>query len=134
MQIEYKLPFRRGARQRTFVTPPAEETRDRAPRAARMLALAHKLEALVRSGVVKNYVELARLGQVSPSRVSQILLLLHLAPSIQESILFVGADEGHLLTEGDLRKLAREPRWDRQRVLFEGLRVPTPVNPVIASS
>ena len=79
MQIEYKLPFRRGARQRTFATLPVGETNGRAPRAARILALAHKLEGLVRSGVVKDYAELARLGHVSPSRVSQILLLAHLA-------------------------------------------------------
>ena len=128
MQIEYKLPFRRGARQRTFVTLPLGETNGRAPRAARMLALAHKLEELVRSDVVKNYVELARLGQVSTSRVSQILLLLSLAPSIQEHVLFSGAAEAHLFTESDLRKLARQPRWDRQRVLFEDLLSPARFN------
>jgi hypothetical protein len=27
----------------------------------------------------------------------------------------------HLLTESELRRIAREPRWDRQRVLFHKL-------------
>ena len=121
MQIEYRLAFRRGARQRTFVTPPVGEASSRAPRATRMLALAHKLESLVRSGVVKDYKELARLGHISPSRVSQILLLLHLAPSIQEHVLFISATAADFITEGELRKIAREARWDRQRVLFNNL-------------
>jgi hypothetical protein len=121
MRIEYKLPFRRGHRQRTFLTPPVAQAPSRAPRIARILALAHKLDGLVQSGVVKNYGELARLGHVTPARLSQILLLLHLAPAIQEHILFASASEAHLLTEGELRKIAREPLWDRQRVLFERL-------------
>ena len=118
MQIDYRLPFRRGPRQRTFMTQPVSALSGRAPRVARILALAHKLEGLVRSGVVEDYKELAQLGHVSASRVSQILLLLHLAPSIQEHILFADAEKGHLLTEGDLRRIAREPLWHRQQVLF----------------
>ena len=121
MQIEYKLSFRRGNRQRIFLTPPAVETNGRAPRVPRILALAHKLDDLVRSGVVKDYAELARLGRVSASRLSQILGLVHLAPSIQEHILFLDTTEAHLLTEGELRRIAREPLWDRQRVLFHKL-------------
>jgi len=50
MQIEYTLPFRRGSRQRTLLTPPPRQADGRAPRLARILALAHKLEGLVRSG------------------------------------------------------------------------------------
>ena len=107
------------------MTPPVGETNSRAPRAARMLALAHKLESLVRSGAVKDQKELARLGHISPSRVSQILLLLHLAPSIQEHVLFVSATEAHLLTEGELRRIAHEARWDRQRVLYSNLLSPS---------
>jgi len=73
---------------------------------------------------VKDYAELARLGRVSASRVSQILLLLHLAPAIQETILFLDTARAHLLTEKDLHRVAREPNWDRQRVLFEKLMRP----------
>jgi transposase IS66 family protein len=105
MQIEYKLSFRWGPRQRTFLTPPVRDPDGRAPRLARMLALAHKLEGLVRSGAVKDYSELARLGHVSASRVSQILLLLYLSPPIQEQVLFLDAASAHLLTEQDLQQL-----------------------------
>jgi hypothetical protein len=83
-----------------------------------MVALAHKLDGLVRNGTAKNYRELAELGHVSPARLSQILLLLNLAPAIQEYILFLSAGEGGFITESELRNIARESRWDRQVAIF----------------
>jgi hypothetical protein len=43
---------------------------------------------LIQQGVVKDYADLARLGQVSRARITQIMNLLNLAPDIQEPILF----------------------------------------------
>ena len=83
------------------------------------MALAHKLDALVRSDAVTGYAELARLGHISPARLTQIMVLLHLAPSIQEYVLFLSASDAHFVTELSLRKIAREPRWDRQCKRFE---------------
>src|SRR5690349_5256831 len=56
----------------------------RPSRIACLLALAHRFEELVRSGTVKDYAELARLGHITRARVSQIINLLNLAPEIQE--------------------------------------------------
>ena len=83
------------------------------------MALAHRLDELVRSGAVRDYGELARVGHVSPARICQFLTLLHLAPAIQEYLLFTTAGERTPITESALRTIAREPRWDRQRELFE---------------
>src|SRR5262249_42716425 len=71
------------------------------PRIARLLALALRLDQLLKSGVLEDYRQLAELGQVSRARVSQILNLLYLAPDIQEQILFLprtrrGRDPVHL--------------------------------------
>jgi hypothetical protein len=52
------------------------------------MALALRLEKLLATGVVKDFRTLARLGHVSPARISQIMSLLHLAPDIQEALLF----------------------------------------------
>ena len=119
MKLEYTLLGRRGLPPRAFTTEPADQPYGRAPRIARLLALAQKLDGLVRSGAVKDYPEVARLGHVSAARVSQIVMLSHLAPAIQEYILFLSAGEAVLLSEKELRKIARQPRWDRQRELFE---------------
>ena len=56
------------------------------------------------------YAELARLGHVSPARLTQIMVLLHLAPSIQEYLLYLSAGDSPFITELVLRKIAREPR------------------------
>ena len=60
----------------------------RVPRISRLMGLAIKLDGLVRSGVVRNYSELAVLGNVTKARITQIMNLNLLAPSIQEQLLF----------------------------------------------
>jgi hypothetical protein len=119
MKIEFTVPFRRVFVAPALVVEPVREPEGRAPRIARLLALAHKLDAMVRSGEIAGYAQLARLGHISPARLTQIMVLLHLAPAIQEYILFLSAADARFITELGLRKIAREPRWDRQRELFE---------------
>ena len=62
---------------------------ERVPRMARLMALAIKLDGLVRSGMVKDYAALARLGRVMRARVTQVMNLTLLAPDIQEAVLFL---------------------------------------------
>jgi hypothetical protein len=119
MKINFTVPFRRVAPARIPPVTPAMEPQGRAPRIARLLALAHKLDAMVRSGEIAKYVQLARLGHISPARLTQIMVQLHLAPAIQEYVLFLSAADARFVTELGLRQIAREPRWDRQRELFE---------------
>ena len=96
-----------------------KEALTRPPRLARILALAHKLEGLVRSGKVKDFVEVARLTRVSAARIHQIVMLTHLAPAIQERILFLAPEEAAIIGEHALRKIASQVRWDRQQATFE---------------
>jgi hypothetical protein len=65
LTLEYKIPRRRGRALSAFRLRAANETLTGAPRLARMLALAHKLDGVVRAGQVKDYSELARLAHVS---------------------------------------------------------------------
>jgi hypothetical protein len=93
------------------------------PRVARLLALALRLEGLLRSGQVANYAKLARLGHVTRARVSQVMGLLHLAPDLQERLLFLprthsGRDR---LTLRQLLPIAAVTDWTRQRRLWAGL-------------
>jgi len=121
MKIEFTVPFRRVPTPRTLLVEPIPEPQGHPPRIARLVALAHKLDALVRSSAIAGYAELARLGHVSPARITQIMFLLHLAPAIQEYVLFLVAGDARFITELGLRKIAREPRWDRQCKLFDAL-------------
>src|ERR1700681_1743301 len=98
----------------------AKESSGRLPRVTRLMALAIKSEALIRTGVVRDYADLARLAHVSRARVTQIMNLLNLAPDIQEELLFLQPriaqrDEVH---ERGLRLIAKFVDWDVQRRLF----------------
>ena len=87
-----------------------ESPPERIPRAARVLALAHKWRALIRSGAVKDQAELARLVGVSRARVTQVMGLLWLAPDVQEAVLFGDVD----VDERGLRERAGEVVWPEQ--------------------
>jgi hypothetical protein len=95
----------------------------RVPRLARLLALAHKFDNLLRQKVIAHYAALARLGHVSRARISQITNLLHLAPDIQEAILFLpltvrGRDPVRLR---QLQALTQVLNWSQQRALWRQL-------------
>jgi DNA invertase Pin-like site-specific DNA recombinase len=87
----------------------------RIPRVARLLALAWRLEGMLRGGMVNRYAELAELGHVSRSRLTQIVNLLYLAPDIQEEILFLEARTASSICEKALRKICSAPDWSLQR-------------------
>jgi hypothetical protein len=123
MKLEYLLPRMHPRTAATEVIVPRQSSGGRALRVTCLLALAHRFEELVRSGDMRNYAQIARLGHVSRARISQILKLLTLAPSIQEHLLFLPSriPAYKPIHERDLRKVMREPRWDRQRELFARL-------------
>ena len=122
MKIEYALPFRRQPDVGISLGEPFVAPQGHAPRIARLVALVHQLDELVRSGAVPNYAELARLGRITPARLTQILVLAHLSPAIQECLLFLPAAEARFLPELKLRKIAREAHWERQQKMFDQLR------------
>src|SRR5262249_32149429 len=98
LTIECTVQINREQRGRKQLTANGEPPRPgpppgRVPRIARLLALAHRFEGLLRDGAVKDYAELARLGHVTRARITQVMNLLLLAPGIQEAILFLPKTE-----------------------------------------
>jgi hypothetical protein len=91
---------------------PASPPPARVPRVARVLALAHHWQGLIRSGAVSDQADLARLVGVSRARVTQVMNLLWLAPDIQEAVL-----TGMICATGEqaLRKAASQRLWSKQR-------------------
>lgn len=94
MADEHRIPFhvrvgrygkKRFVRGPSPVTPGA--THGRVPLVTRLLALAIHFSELRHQGAVENQTEMASIGRVTRARVSQIMNLVNLAPSIQEQIL-----------------------------------------------
>ncbi len=125
--VEFKVRFRNGAKgRRRMKTGEAPRPIDPGlvPRVARLLALAHKMEDMVRSGAVRDYAELARLGGVSRARVTQIMNLLLLAPDIQEAILLCASTPTTVssISEKWIRQMLQHVAWSKQRTTFRRLR------------
>jgi hypothetical protein len=94
------------------------------PWVSKLMALAIRFDGLLRDGVVTDQAELSRLGHVSRARVTQIMNLLHLAPNIQEELLFLplierGRDS---ILERHLRPIAAVAEWRKQRRMWKDLR------------
>jgi hypothetical protein len=58
------------------------------PRIARLMALAIRLEGLIRKQTIPDYASVARRGRVPRARMTQIMKLLDPAPDVQEQIRF----------------------------------------------
>ncbi len=81
----------RAGRKRLHATAAAAQVAPmgRVPRVSKLMALAIRFDRLVRDGVVSDLAELARLASVTQPRMTQIMNLNHLAPDIQEELLFL---------------------------------------------
>jgi hypothetical protein len=115
----------RGGRKHFVEKAPAAQQvgPGRVPRISRLMALAIKFDGLLRDGKVADQTELALLAHVTQPRMTQIMNLLHLAPDIQEELLFLppvvdGHDPVH---ERMLRPIAAMLSWGEQREAWRGL-------------
>ena len=99
-------------------------TAARLPRITRLRAIAVRFEGQLQEGTVRDYAELARLGEVSRARITQIMGLRYLSPAIQERILKLpavssAAEEG--VNERQLRGVAQRCDWREQLRMWEEL-------------
>lgn len=125
LTVAFAVHFRRGERGRRRLRVGARTAAPsvelgRIPRVSRLMALAIRYDDLIRQRAVRDYAELARLGNVSRARISQIMDLLNLAPDIQEAILHlpketVGRDQ---VAERGLRRVVQMPCWRDQRAAW----------------
>lgn len=115
-----------GGRRRIEDDPPASQTvpPGRVPRVSRVMALAIQFDDLLRSGTVSDTIELARLAKVTQPRITQVMNLLHLAPDIQEELLFLPlvAQGRDPINERHLRRVCAETDWRKQPQLWVQLK------------
>ena len=127
IKYQTKVHFRCGRNGRKHLetghAPDETVVLGRVPRVSRLMALAIRFDGLVRDGTVADQADLARLGHVTRARVTQIMNLLHLAPDIQEALLFLprvqrGRD---LIMERQMRPIAAVADWRKQRRMWKQL-------------
>ena len=88
------------------------------------MALASRMQSMIDSGEVESFQQLAELGKISQPRMTQIMSLLHLAPYIQEELLYLPeVMQGKaVIHEKLLRPLTRELDWRVQRRMWGRIR------------
>ena len=120
LTITKQIHFRPGHGRRKQLKKgpePALMPQGKVPKITRLMALAIRLKKLVDEGHVTDYADLARLGHVSRARITQIMNLLHIAPDIQEDILFLPKTEKgrDAIGEWDVRPICAIIDWRKQR-------------------
>ncbi len=124
LTAKHKLEFKTGKRSAKMIveagTQPEQPTPVRLPRITKMMALAIRLDHLIKTGQVADQAELARVGHVSRARLTQIMDLNLLAPDIQEEILFFGDSLSTFAVpiERSVRKVVKMASWNQQRELW----------------
>jgi hypothetical protein len=121
--VSFPHPGRGNPKQLRSDADSASLPAGRVPRVARLMALALRLDELVRTGQVASYSALASLGHVTRARICQIVNLIHLAPDLQEALLFLppiqrGRDA---IILADLMLIAATFDWRKQRRLWRRL-------------
>jgi hypothetical protein len=119
MEIEFDVELK--PIQRT-VSPTGSTLRGKTdvPKLTRLLVLAHQIEQAIEEGRAEDYAEVARQLGVSRARITQVVNLLLLSPGIQTTILTKPRWVEHL-RQRQVRKIAEEPDWHRQQIMFDDL-------------
>jgi hypothetical protein len=124
IQVSFKVERSTRGRYRLGAPQPAKPTKPpTVPHITKQMALAIRLEHLLASGQVKDQAEFARTAGITRARVTQILNLNQLAPDIQEAILYLEptAHRATRVREPELREIAAEPNWRKQRQAWKRL-------------
>jgi hypothetical protein len=122
--IEVTVSFEPKSRARARARAEAATAVRRHPaRIARQLALAHALQRRVEQGEFRDYADMARALGFTRARITQLMDLLLLAPSVQDEILHLELPAGAPQpTERALRRVLRTPVWEEQRRRWTGSR------------
>ena len=113
-RVEIPVNIKRDRRaRRVLATGESPDAKEAVPRIARLLALAHKWEDMVRRGEVSGYAEIALRCGLSRARVGVICKLTLLAPDVQGTLL----QQSHRLQARLVRSVIVAD-WEEQRRLL----------------
>jgi len=113
-QVSFAPPMR---------APKLVEPQGRVQRVTRLLALAHRIDALVAAGELRDLADAARVLGLTRARVTQLMNLLLLAPELQLAVmeLPLTVNGRDTVTERSLRRIVAEAVWEQQLALWRQL-------------
>ncbi len=91
------------------------------PRLRQHLILAYQVEQVISEGKVKDFTQAALWINITKARLSQIISLLNLAPSIQEEILLNNSEKIRSISVRDILPITAESNWDQQISIWKAI-------------
>ena len=122
IKFQFETSSSSHGRQRVGAPKPKKSSAPaKLPHITKLMALAIRLEHLLATGQVKDQAEITRVAGITRARVTQILNLINLAPDIQLAILELEPTTDHVprFREREVRTIAIQPNWEKQRVLWK---------------
>ena len=123
--VSRKIHFQNSRRSKKTIRSGEKPKRKaaRTPRISKLMALAIHFEQMLKDGHVQDMATLARYGQVTRARMTQIMNLLLLAPDIQEKLLNLPQTTSGRDTViiRDMQGIALQPDWTAQQQMWHEL-------------
>jgi hypothetical protein len=91
------------------------------PRLRKSLLLAYQVEQIISEGRAKDFTQASRWLNITKARLSQIMGLLNLAPSIQEEILLSNSPKIYQLSVDKIQHVILKTDWKEQSLLWSSL-------------
>jgi hypothetical protein len=91
------------------------------PRLRQSLILAYQIEQIIADGQAKDFTEAAEWLNMTKARLSQIMNLINLSPTIQEEILLTDSPKLQNLSVDKVQHIAQKIDWLQQSQLWKDL-------------
>lgn len=91
------------------------------PRLRQSLILAYQIEQIIADGQAQDFTEAAEWLNMTKARLSQIMNLINLAPTIQEGILLTDSPKLQNLSVDKVQHIALEFDWGKQICIWKSL-------------
>jgi len=118
LQFDFNVPIEKL---KTIRIKKNDHAIQREPRLRQSLILAYQIEQIIEDKLARDFTEVADWLSMTKARLSQIMSLLNLAPSIQEEILLTDSPKIYQSTVDTIQYIALEIDWNKQSILWKDL-------------
>lgn len=91
------------------------------PKLRQYLVLAYQIQATLEKDKTATLKQIGEWLNMIPARICQIMNILLLCPKIQRDILLSESEKLYNLSEYNIRKIVREPLWEKQIKMWDAL-------------
>ena len=118
LQFDFNVPIEKL---KTIRIKKNDHAIQREPRLRQSLILAYQIEQMIEDKHARDFTEVADWLSMTKARLSQIMGMLNLSPTIQEEILLTDSPKIYQFTVDTVQHIALEIDWKKQSLLWASL-------------